>query len=91
MLLRYLERMTEIVAPMSLDKRTLVSVEEFAKFSQYKKLQNKSSLVTTLVESGKACLMSSSNKRVINSGATDHMTGILIYILAFDHTKQSLL
>jgi len=67
--------MTEIVAPMSSDKRTLVSAEEFAKFSQYQKLQKESISVTTLVESGKTYLISSSNKWVIDSGATDHMTG----------------
>jgi len=51
--------MTEIVAPMFSDKRTLVSAEEFAKFSQYQKLQKESISATTLVESGKACLISS--------------------------------
>lgn len=54
--------MTAIVTPMSLDKGILVSTEEFAKFSQYQKLQKESISVTTLVRLGKACLISSLNK-----------------------------
>ena len=53
----------------------MVSADEFAKFSQYQESLKKSTLVTALAETGKTCLISSSNKWVIDSGATNHMTG----------------
>lgn len=56
----------------------LISADEFAKFSQYQEsLKSSSSSVTAIADSGKqnACLLSSSSKWVIDSGATDHMTG----------------
>ena len=53
----------------------MVSADEFAKFSQYQESLKKSTLVTALAETGKTCLISSSNKWVIDSGVIDHMTG----------------
>ena len=52
----------------------MVSVDEFAKFSQYQESLKKSTLVTALAETGKTCLISPSNKWVIDSGVIDHMT-----------------
>ncbi len=60
------------------DKSVLVSADEFAKFSQYQEsLKHSSSPITAIADSGKSntCLVSSSSKWVIDSGATDHMTG----------------
>ncbi|KAH0636555.1 hypothetical protein KY289_036470, partial [Solanum tuberosum] len=57
----------------SLDKIVLVSSEDYARFIQYQK----SSSVTTFVESSKACLITPSNKWVIDSVAKNHMTGNL--------------
>ncbi|XP_057991217.1 uncharacterized protein LOC131173228 isoform X1 [Hevea brasiliensis] len=62
----------------SSEKTILVSAEDFAQFSQYQaSLKPTSSPVTAIAESGKSttCLVSSSSKWVIDSGATDHMTG----------------
>ncbi|XP_057991209.1 uncharacterized protein LOC110665835 isoform X5 [Hevea brasiliensis] len=62
----------------SSEKTILVSAKDFAQFSQYQaSLKPTSSPVTAIAESGKstACLVSSSSKWVIDSGATDHMTG----------------
>ena len=53
----------------------MVSADEFAKFSQYQESLKISTPVTTLAETCKTCLISSSNKWVIDSGATNHMTG----------------
>ena len=56
-------------SPLS-DKMVLISTEEFAKISK------KSTSVNSIVESKKnTCLITSSNKWVIDSGATNHMTG----------------
>ncbi|RVX07978.1 hypothetical protein CK203_014828 [Vitis vinifera] len=57
------------------DKTIMVSADEFAKFSQYQESLKISTPVTTLAEIGKTCLIFSSNKWVIDSGAIDHMTG----------------
>ncbi|RVW46070.1 hypothetical protein CK203_068645 [Vitis vinifera] len=46
----------------SSDKTVMVSVDEFAKFSQYQESLKKSTLVTALAETGKTCLISPSNK-----------------------------
>ncbi|XP_057997516.1 uncharacterized protein LOC131176484 [Hevea brasiliensis] len=62
----------------SSEKTVLVSAEDFAQFSQYQaSLKPTSSPITAIAESGKSttCLVSSSSKWVIDSGATDHMTG----------------
>ena len=59
----------------SSDKTVMVSADEFAKFSQYQESLKISTPVTALAETGKTCLISSSNKWVIDSGATNHMTG----------------
>ena len=59
-------------------KSITVSADDFAKFSQYQEsLRSSSTPVTAIAESGKpnTCLLSSSSKWVIDSGATDHMTG----------------
>lgn len=61
-------------SPLS-DKMLLISVEEISKFSQYKKLLKESTSVNAFPKSDKACLIASSNKQVIDSGATNHMTG----------------
>ena len=53
----------------------MVSADEFAKFSQYQESLKISTPVIALAETGKTCLISSSNKWVIDSGATNHMTG----------------
>ncbi|KAL6328839.1 hypothetical protein AAG906_003856 [Vitis piasezkii] len=52
-----------------------MTTEEFAKYSQYQDALKASTPVSALAESGKTCLVSSSNKWIIDSGATDHMTG----------------
>lgn len=65
------------VSPNS-NRTVTISVEDFAKFTQYQEaLKNSSQSITALAESGNsnACLLSSSNKWVVDSGATDHMTG----------------
>lgn len=49
----------------------LILVEEYAKFSQYKE----STSVNAFAKSDKTCLITSSNKWVIDSSATNHMTG----------------
>jgi hypothetical protein len=56
------------------DKSVLVSANEFARFTQYQ--ASLKSNPSTIDESGKptTCLVSSSSKWVIDSGATDHMT-----------------
>ncbi|KAL6347635.1 hypothetical protein AAG906_026163 [Vitis piasezkii] len=59
----------------SSDKTVMVSTDEFAKFSQYQESLKIYTPVTALAETGKTCLISSSNEWVIDSGATDHMTG----------------
>ncbi|KAG8661786.1 hypothetical protein MANES_01G039012v8 [Manihot esculenta] len=61
------------------DKGILISEDEYAQFTQYQaslKSSNSSS-ITAIAESGNstACLVSSSSKWVIDSGATDHMSG----------------
>jgi len=55
----------------SSDKMNLVLVKEFANFSRYQK----STSVTAFAKSDKVCLVTASNKWVIDSGATNHMTG----------------
>jgi len=57
------------------DKSVFVSADEFARFTQYQ--ASLKSNPSTIDESGKptTCLVSSSSKWVIDSGATDHMTG----------------
>ncbi|RVW60135.1 Retrovirus-related Pol polyprotein from transposon TNT 1-94 [Vitis vinifera] len=52
-----------------------MTAEEFSKYSQYQDALKASTPVSALAESGKTCLVSSSNKWIIDSGATDHMTG----------------
>lgn len=66
----------KVVASISLsDKMILVSIKEFDKFNQYQKSLKESTCVNSFARSDKACLISSSNKWVIDSGATNHMTG----------------
>ncbi|XP_071933224.1 uncharacterized protein [Coffea arabica] len=58
------------------EKSVMISADEFAKFSQYQEsLKFSSTPITTIAESGKpnTCLVFSSSKWVIDSGATDHM------------------
>ncbi|XP_071912580.1 uncharacterized protein [Coffea arabica] len=62
------------------EKSITISADEFAKFSQYQEsLKSSSTPVTAIAELGKpnTCLVSSSSKWVIDSGATDHMTQII--------------
>ncbi|KAK3037684.1 hypothetical protein RJ639_030628 [Escallonia herrerae] len=53
----------------SSEKTVTISVDEYAKLAQ------RQESVAAFAESGKKYLISSSNKWVIDSGATDHMTG----------------
>jgi hypothetical protein len=57
------------------DKSVFVSADEFARFTQYQ--ASLKSNPSTIDESGKPTtrLVSSSSKWVIDSGATDHITG----------------
>ncbi|RVW41005.1 Retrovirus-related Pol polyprotein from transposon TNT 1-94 [Vitis vinifera] len=59
----------------SLNKIVTMTAKEFSKYSQYQDALKASTPVSALAESGKTCLVSSSNKWIIDSGATDHMTG----------------
>nr|CAN74438.1 hypothetical protein VITISV_022954 [Vitis vinifera] len=59
----------------SSDKIVTMTAEEFAKYSQYQDALKASTLVSALAESCKTCLVSSSNKWIIDSSATNHMTG----------------
>ncbi|RVW56301.1 Retrovirus-related Pol polyprotein from transposon TNT 1-94 [Vitis vinifera] len=59
----------------SSNKIVTMTAEEFSKYSQYQDALKASTPVSALAESGKTCLVSSSNKWIIDSGATDHMTG----------------
>lgn len=52
----------------------MVSIEDFAKYSQYQASLNEHTPVTAIAELGNTCIVSSSNQWVIGSGATDHMT-----------------
>ena len=55
-----------------------VPADEYAKFVEYQEsLRTSKPSVAAIAESGNpsACLLSSSSKWVIDSGATDHMTG----------------
>ena len=59
------------------DKSVLIPADEFAKFSKYQEfLKSSSTPITAIVDLGKpnACLVSSSSKWVIDSGAADHRT-----------------
>lgn len=68
--------MSEMMAPSSHSNKTiLVSAEKVAKFSQYPRFLEEYSSVNTFVESDKICLITNTNKWVIDSGATNHMTG----------------
>ncbi|KAM7509738.1 hypothetical protein LguiB_008613 [Lonicera macranthoides] len=63
------------------ENSVLIPADEFAKYSKYQDSLKSSSTpvtsVTAIANSGKpnTCLVSSSSKWVIDSGATDHMTG----------------
>ncbi|KAL6311472.1 hypothetical protein AAG906_012053 [Vitis piasezkii] len=59
----------------SSDKIVTMTTEEFAKYSQYQDALKASTPVSILAESGKTCLVSSSNKWIIDLSATNHMTG----------------
>ncbi|RVW51817.1 Retrovirus-related Pol polyprotein from transposon TNT 1-94 [Vitis vinifera] len=59
----------------SSNKIVTMTAEEFSKYSQYQDALKASTPVNALAESGKTCLVSSSNKWIIDSGATNHMTG----------------
>eukprot|EP00261_Vitis_vinifera_P035581 XP_019076824.1 PREDICTED: uncharacterized protein LOC109122933 [Vitis vinifera] len=59
----------------SSDKIVTMTTEEFAKYSQYQEALKASTPVSALAKLGKTCLVSSSNKWIIDLGATDHMTG----------------
>lgn len=58
----------------TLSPAILVS-NEFLKFLQHHKSVKESSSVTAFAGSDKTCLITSSNKWVIDSGAKKHMTG----------------
>ena len=56
----------------------MVSIEEFANFFEYQEaLKSSSHPIIAIPESSKpnTCLISSSSKWVIDSGATDHIIG----------------
>ena len=62
----------------TLDQSVQISTREFAKFQLYQESSKPSfTLIAAIAESNKpnTCLFSSSSKWVINSKATDHMTG----------------
>ena len=60
------------ISSTSSQKTVTISADEYA---QYQDLLKESTPVATITEPGKTCLVSSTNKWVIDSGATDHMTG----------------
>nr|CAN76556.1 hypothetical protein VITISV_034790 [Vitis vinifera] len=57
------------------EKIVTMITEEFTKYSQYQEALEASTPISALVESGKTCLVSSSNKWIIDSSAIDHMIG----------------
>ena len=75
------------------EKSVLISADEFVKFSQYQEsLKSSYTHVHIIFESGKpnTCLISSSSKWVIDSGATNHMTGNSNLFSTFQsHTSTS--
>ena len=71
----FLSRITlDIFIKKMTRKIILVSANEYAKFSHFKNSFEESISVTTCAESTKTCLFSSSNKWVIDSCSTNHMT-----------------
>jgi len=83
---------TENSTVSSSGKTILLSAEDFAQFSQCQASPKPtSSPVTAIAESGKSiiCLVSSSSKWVIDSGATDHMTGNSSLLSAFQSNLTS--
>ena len=69
---------TNATSDSSSEKTVTISADELAKFSQYQEAMKSSSHpITAVAQSGKptTCLLSSSSKWVIDSGATDHITG----------------
>ncbi|XP_050223489.1 uncharacterized protein LOC126673397 [Mercurialis annua] len=68
---------TDVTPPATLSAQSYtLTAEEYAKY-QESLASKRSSSVTAIAESGNSnkCLVSSSSKWVIDSGATDHMTG----------------
>jgi len=63
---------TNVVTSQSSDNMSLVSTEKFA---QHQKSLMGSTSVNAFSESDKICLITPSSKWVIDSGATNHMTG----------------
>ncbi|RVW49048.1 Retrovirus-related Pol polyprotein from transposon RE1 [Vitis vinifera] len=61
----------------SSDKIITMTVEEFAKYSQYQEALKASTPVSALTESSKTCLVSFSNKWIIDLGVTNHMTDLM--------------
>lgn len=57
------------------DEMILISAKEFAEFCRYQKLLKEYTSVNAFTKSHKTCLITSSNKLVINLGASNHMTG----------------
>lgn len=57
------------------DNMILASAEYFSEFSQYQTSLNESTSVNDFTESTKICIITSSNKWVIDTGVTNHMTG----------------
>ncbi|CAM8937083.1 unnamed protein product [Rhodiola kirilowii] len=68
-----------------------LTAEEYAKFQALLSSQQSSSSITAVAESGisNTCLISSSPKWVIDSGATDHMTGNFKLFSHFSNTPPS--
>ncbi|RVX01807.1 Retrovirus-related Pol polyprotein from transposon TNT 1-94 [Vitis vinifera] len=58
----------------SSNKIVTMTAEELAKYSQYQEALKASTPISALAESSKTCLVSASNKWIIDSGATNHMT-----------------
>ena len=52
-----------------------VSADKFAKFSQYHKPEKESASTNLFAESNKTCLITFSNKWLIDLGSINHMTG----------------
>lgn len=74
------------------NKSVLISTDDFVKFSQFQESLKSSPSINVIADSGKsnACLISSSSKWVINSGATDHMTGNSHLFSAFQSNSSTL-
>ena len=78
----------------TLNQSVLISAEEFAKFQHNQEsLKSSSTMITSVAVLGKpnTCLVSSSSKQVIDSGAIYHMIGICSIFSSFQsHLSTSI-